>query len=121
MNGLVHISKYLNEFKEELEAYDAKLTQRAEEVSEKVKEIQERLSELKVDKFGHGWEEKDGEYYLSLGLIWDGSRIKFGVEENEPEFLLGATREIRVDIGNHLDDFLKAGLDSIKKKIKQLD
>ena len=46
MSGLVHISKYLNEFKLEMDKYDLELTKRAESVSAQVKKIQEELADI---------------------------------------------------------------------------
>ena len=48
MSKLEHISKYLNEFKVELENYDVKLTEAAESISSEVKVIQERLEKMEV-------------------------------------------------------------------------
>lgn len=122
MSGLVHISKYLNEFKVELDNYDRELTKRADDVSTQVKHIQEELSKLSVLPFYHWWSvaEDDGNFLLSVGLGWNGTRVLFLFEENEPEVLLGANRETRVSTEKYLIPFLEAGLKQIKDKTAQL-
>ena len=116
MSGLSHISEYLNKFKVELDEYDAKLTEKAEEVSSKIKHIQEELSKLKVDKFNHWWQEQEDEYALSIGLHWSGSKIMFMFEDNDPEALLGTSRAIRCSVDEILIPFLEEGLKKIKDK-----
>lgn len=121
MNGLVHISKYLSEFKVELDKYDAKLTEKAEEVSGKVKNIQTDLAKLSVDKFTFWWEEQEEEFTLSLGLHWNGSKVTYIFEDNEPQALLGANRDIRCSVEEHLVPFLEEGLKRIKDRTSSLD
>jgi len=120
MNGLVHISKYLNEFKVELDKYDAKLTEKAEEVSNKVKNIQEELSNLNAERFTLWWEEQDEEYTLNIGLHWSGSKVMHIFEDNEPEALLGANRDIRCSVDEKLVPFLEESLKRIKDKTASL-
>jgi len=116
MSGLVHIAKYLDEFKVELDKYDANLTKKAEEVSDKVKTIQTDLSKMAVDKFTFWWKVQDEEYALSVGLHWSGSKVMFMFEDHEPEALLGANRDIRTSVDEYLIPFLEEGLNRIKDK-----
>lgn len=120
MNGLVHISKYLSEFKVELEKYDAELTKKAEEVSGKVKNIQTELAKLSVDTFTSWWNVQEEEYTLNLGLHWNGSKVTYIFEDNEPQALLGANRDIRCSVDEHLIPFLEEGLKRIKDKTSGL-
>jgi len=126
MTGLVHISKYLNEFKVELDSYDKTLTEKAEEVSQQVKEIHKELSKLEVDPFSFFWTEdvpdSDGyfENFLSVGLHWNGSKVMFLFEDEVHASYLGSNRQIRVAAGKYLDSFLEEGLKSIRKKTEEL-
>jgi len=126
MTGLVNISKCLNEFKTELDNYEKTLTERAEEVSLQVKEIQKELLELGVEPFHLHWDEEildaygGVEHFLSLGLSWNNSKVMFLFEDDSAEAVLGTNRQIRVDIGKHLDSFLEEGLKSIRKKTEEL-
>ena len=117
----MNIKEYINNFKTELDIYDKKLTEKAEKVSKDIKEIQEELKKLKVEPFSMGWDELvDDQYSLNLGLRWDGSKVLFCFE-TEVEVILGAKRQIRVICEKHLEDFLKAGINSIKKKTEELN
>ena len=122
MSGLVHISKYLDEFKLELEKYEQELTKRADAVSTQVKKIQEELSKLGVLPFYHWWSvaEDDGNFLLSVGLGWNGTRVMFLFEEHEPEVLLGANRDTRVSTEKYLIPFLESGLKQIRNRTAQL-
>jgi len=122
MSGLVHISKYLNEFKVELDAYDKKLTERAEEVSVGVKEITAKLKELNVEPFGYFWDYEEDGLHFNPGMTWDGSKVLFIFDDpHDAEVVLGSNRDIRVAMIDHLEDFLKAGLNSIRAKTKKLN
>jgi len=125
MTGLVHISEYLNAFKVELDNYEKTLTEKAEEVSLQVKEIQKKLSELGVEPFHIRWEEEvEGDYgvehCLGLGLSWSNSKMMFLFEDDSAEAVLGTNRQIRVEVGKRLDNFLEEGLKSIRKKTEEL-
>jgi len=108
MTGLVHISEYLNEFKVELDTYEKALTEKAEEVSTKVKEIQKKLSELEVEPFHLHWDEEIYDEHggvahcLCLGLSWNKSKVMF-LFEDTAETVLGTNRHIRADVRKHLD------------------
>ncbi len=121
MSGLVHISKYLNEYKIELDKYDQELTRRAEEVSNQVRMIQEEFTKLNVEPFYYGWSEEDEEYSFGMSLGWSGSKVVFRFEDNEPEVLLGSNRDIRVSVEKRIVPFLERGFSNIRSKTESLN
>lgn len=122
MSGLVHISKYLDEFKLEIEKYENELTKCAEDVSTEVKRIQEVLGLLKVEPFYHWWSvlDDDDSCSLSVGLGWNGSKVEYLFEHHDAEVLLGLNRETRVAVAKYLVPFLEKGLKNIKEKTEKI-
>ena len=117
---MLPIANYMEKFDEVSSEYEKKLTLKAEEVTEQLKEITLGLLDRSVDKFSIHWEEDlDGEFTTDVGLAWDGSKVLF-IFEGEGEVLLGSNRELRVDIAKHFKDFLDEGLQTFERKLEKL-
>ena len=70
----------------------------------------------------YNWEEdtEDIGGTLYLGISWTGSKVMFIFDGEESDTVLGSNREIRVALGKHLEDFLSAGIHSIKAKTAEI-
>jgi len=116
MDRLSYIRDYVKKYEAEVNSYEKKLTERANKVSEQIELIQKEFNRLNIDPFCYSWEEYDEEYVLTLSLYWQKSKVLFCFENREPVVLLGANRQVRISVENHIDSFLKQGLDLLKEK-----